>query len=229
MATNLREMKRTCRVPGCTQETASRYSPYCSVHKARLRRHGAVDQDGITAADLKPYLSKVNARIEKNRDSPAWGQLDGRWLTLVDHANSVIAAYEKGRASPRHEVKAAHEVVKIAGAAQAREVVETALAMFIMQEFEPRRFRSDDAFRVQLVRRVRALANMNAGEFYDHRADKTRRVYREVSPRAVAVMGHWLSEAFGVAGLRLARLERADEERERKERLALHRALEELK
>lgn len=221
-------MKRPCRVPGCGAETPSRYSPYCANHKARLRRHGAVDQPAITSALLKPYRGLVQARVEKNRDNPAWGQLAGRWAGVVDHARSTIASHERGKSGPKHELKAAHEIMKIADAVHASEVVETALAMFIMQELEPRRFSSDDAFRVQLVRRVRALTDVHAGTFYDHRADRTRRVYRELSPRAVKVIGEWFVEAFGVAGLRLARLEREDEERVRNDRLELHNALAEL-
>jgi len=221
-------MKRTCRVPGCTAEASSRYNPYCSNHKARLRRHGAVDQEGITATNLKPYLGKVRARVEKNRDNPAWSQLDGRWLGVVDHARTVIASYERGKASIRYEVKAAHEVVKVAQTVSPREVVEVVLSMFMMQELEPRRFRNDDAFRVQLTRRVRALANVNAGEFYDHRTNKTRRVYRELPSKAVAMIGYWLVQAFGAAGVRIARMEREDEERERNERLELYKALESL-
>ena len=100
--------------------------------------------------------------------------------------------------------------------------------MFMMQELEPRQFRNDEAFRVQLTRRVRALANVNAGEFYDHHTNKMRRVYRELPPKAVAVIGDWLVQAFGVAGVRIARLEREDEEKQRNERLELYKALEDL-
>jgi hypothetical protein len=221
-------MNRTCRAPGCGAEASSRYSHYCQSHKSRLRRHGAVDQEGITAADLKPYLSRLKRHIEKNRESPAWGQLDGRWLAVVDHAMSVLASFERGNAGPVYERRAAHEIVKLAEATQPRAVIEIALAMFIMQEREPRRFRSDAAFRAQLVRRVRALGDVNAGVYYDHTTDKMRRTYRELSPRAVAVIGQWLAEALGGAGVHLARRERADEERQRNERLGLYKALEEL-
>jgi hypothetical protein len=34
--------------------------------------------------------------------------------------------------------------------------------MFVMWEMEPRKFRSDDAFRMQLARRVRRLTEANA-------------------------------------------------------------------
>jgi len=222
-------MNRICRVPGCGAETASRYSPYCRSHKTRLRRHGAVDQEGVTAADLKPYLVRVRNRIEKNHESPAWGQLDSRWLSVVDHARSIIAHFNSGKAGLGYERRAAYEVQKIADAARPRDVVEVVLAVFIMQEMEPRRFRSDTAFRFQLVRRVRALADVNAGLSYDNKSNKVRRVYRELSPRAIAVIGQWIAEALGGAGIHLARLEREDEGRQKAERLELHKALEELK
>jgi hypothetical protein len=222
-------MTRICRVPGCGAEAASRYSHFCRNHKARLRRHGAVDQDGVTAKDLAPYLAKVRARIEKNRESPAWGQLEGRWLAVADHAMSVVAFFDSGKAGPSYELKAANEVLKIAEAAKPREVVEVVLSMFIMQGQEPIRFRSDAAFRAQLVRRTRALADVNDSLAYDHKSDKVRRVYRELPPRVIMVMGQWLAEALGGAGVHLARLEQEDEERRRNERLELHKALGELK
>lgn len=222
-------MTPICRVPGCGAEAASRYSHYCRNHRARLRRHGAVDQEGVTATDLAPYLAKVRARIEKNRESSAWGQLQGRWLAVVDHARSVVAFFNNGKPGSSFERKAAHEVLKIADAAKPHEVVEVVLAMFIMQEQEPRRFRSDAAFRVQLVRRTRALADVNAGLSYDHKSGKVRRVYRELSPKVIAIIGQWLAVALGGAGVHLAQLEQKEEEGQRKEHLELHKALEELK
>src|SRR3954471_3027428 len=117
-------MNQPCRVPGCGADVTSRYSHYCQSHKTRLRRHGAVDQQGITAADLKPYLKRLKARFEKNRDNPAWGQLDGRWLAVVDHARGILAAFERGKAGTSYERAAAHQVVKLAGTTRPREVVE---------------------------------------------------------------------------------------------------------
>jgi hypothetical protein len=43
---------------------------------------------------------------------------------------------------------------------------------------------------------------------YLSEADKVRRVYREMSPRAVATMGQWLADTLGGAGARLAKMER---------------------
>ena len=57
------------------------------------------------------------------------------------------------------------------------------------------------------------VGDVNAGEYFDDKSGKMKRVYRELSPRATTVMGQWVAEALGVAGVRLARLEVQDEER----------------
>lgn len=222
-------MTKTCSVPGCSAGPASRYTPLCANHKARLRRHGAVTQRGITARDLAPSLKRVRARIAKNPDSPVWGQLEERWRAVAGHARDIIARFASGRAGAVYERRAAIEVVKIAEATEPREVVEVVLAMFVMLELEPRRFADDRGFRFQLVRRVRALADGSAGQFYDHTSGKVRRVYRELTPRAVMVIGQWLAVAMGGAGVHVAGLERRDLEARDVERRALHAGLEALK
>lgn len=218
-------MPRLCRVAGCCSPTSSRYSIYCSLHKARLRRHGATDQKAITKGDLKPFLRLVQDRIEKSQESPLWSQLDARWAALADHARS-LAAYRG--AMPRYERIAAQEVVKLSDAVPAREIVETALALFVMHELQPKRFKTDHAFRTQLVRRSRGLTDLNAGSWYDHQTGKTKRAYRELSPRAASVLGQWLAEAFGGAGLHLARLEQTEDDKRQEEQRALHTSLSQL-
>jgi hypothetical protein len=76
---------------------------------------------------------------------------------------------------------------------------------------------------------VRALADVSAGRRYDHRSGKVRRVYRELTPRAVATIGQWLADMIGGAGIQLARLEVRDVEKAKQERQELRAALEELK
>ena len=222
-------MTKPCRAPHCQRPSASGFSVYCDHHKARLRRHGAVDQDAITAAMLKPYVRRVKARIEKNRDNPAWAQLDRRWLDVVDHARRILGQFEAGRAGLTVELKAATEVRRVADDGKVRDVVVTALAMFVLQACEPRRFKSDAGFRFQLVRRVRSLGDAHAGMSYDHASGKTRRVYREVPPQAMALMGQWLAEALGSAGIRVAELELEAIERVQDEQKALRQALDDLK
>ena len=94
---------------------------------------------------------------------------------------------------------------------------------------DQRRFRTDDAFRTQLARRVRRLTEANAAFYFDPVADKGKRVYRDLTSRAAKVFAGWLAETLGVAGITLARLELADIEKDKQERLALRSALAELK
>lgn len=185
-------------------------------------------QASINKAHLKPYLKTVKGRIAKNAHSPAWGTLEGRWRDLADHSRGIIAAYRAGKVSRRHERHAAEQIVKLADDVEPRRIVETVAAVVLMQETEPRRFRSDVAFWMQLTRLVRSLTDINYGERYIHTTGKVKRCYRELSPRASVIMGRWLSETLGLAGLHIARLVQADADKKAKERQDLHKALAEL-
>lgn len=221
-------MHHTCIVPGCGTKTTSRYSRYCSRHKGRFRRHGAPTQSAITKTKLRPYLHIVRKCIERNPYSEAWTTLDARWMALCDHAQAVVQSYKQGKAGPRFERSAAYEVLKLSGDVPPRAVVETTLAMVTMWELEPRAFTSDDAFWVQLSRRVRGLTDLNFGERYVHSIGSVKRSYRELAPKASIILGRWLSEALGIGGLHIARLEREHREKHRSEREALSSALQAL-
>lgn len=221
-------MNKVCRVPGCSAPAASGYSPFCRGHKAALRRHGDASQKGITAAELRSYLQRVQKRIEKNRDNPLWGMLEANWRAVVGHASGILAAYERGVPGAGYERTAAFEVQKLDSAASPHQVVEVVLAMFVMQSLDPHRFRSDKAFRFQLARRARALADVHAGTTYDHQKGTVRRVYRELSPRAMEVLGLWLAEALGGAGLRVGQLDLDDMAKRDEERRGLRQALDDL-
>ncbi len=220
-------MSRTCRALGCAAETSSRYSPYCNTHRGRLRRQGAVNQQSVTKSELAFYVRLVKARIEKNPDSPAWERLDDVWMRVVAHAKDMVA--QRGGVRIRHEYIAAREVATLGDTVPAREVVVCVLAMFVMWEMDPRRFRTDDAFRTQLARRVRRLTEANAAFYFDPVADKGKRVYRDLTPRAAKVFAGWLAETLGGTGLHLARLEIRDIEKGKQDRLELRSALAELK
>ena len=216
-----------CRVPGCTTP-ASRWGTLCSTHKSRQRRHGHPSQEGITKADLAPFLAVIRQRKARNPDSPLWPGIEARWAALVDHCRGVVATALDGRAMNRDERTACHEVVKLAEHVEPAEVVETALALYLMHEQQPRRFLSDDAFRHQLSRRLRGLAEVNAGTWFDHTTNKVKRVYRDLPATATQVMGAMLVEAFGLAGLLLARREAEDAEKQRREIEDLAQAVKEL-
>ncbi len=221
-------MRRTCRVPSCTRPAASSFAAFCGPHRTALRRHGAPDQKAITKARLEPYLRIVRARIARNAENVAWITLDERWRALVDHAHGVLATFASGKPGIRFEKLAAQEIVKLAGEVEPRAVVEVTAAMVVMLEFEPRVFRSDDAFWLQLSRRVRSLTDLHFGESWDNQRQRVRRHYREVSPKAAITMGRWLAETLGIGGKHIARVELAEQSHKASEREGLHEALRKL-
>jgi hypothetical protein len=213
-----------CNAPGCSSPASTKFGQYCRPHVAQLRRHGAIGQTGITKADLKVYRHIVEARLEKNKDKPLLTQLEARWEALI---TCVESDREEARSKPmvRYRSEAAIETLRIGKNVQARDVIETALAIYVMQDQEPRRFKSDQAFRTQLVRRVRGLTQLNADAWTDAKTGKRKLVYRDLSQRTVTIMGGWIAEALGSAGIMFARLERKDHEKEQEALLAFRDAL----
>lgn len=204
------------------------YSILCDAHKHVQRRHGHPEQEGITVHRLRPYLRRVEARRAKNKDSNAWALLEARWDALLGHAQATMAQWQSGKAMVKAQVDAAHQVQVLAGAATSTAIVNAALAMFLLRDAEPRRFASDRAFDFQLVRRVRGLAPVNAGSYWNHKTQRTTRVYKDLPPRVVEALGQQLRLAFGLAGFMLAEKERAEEAKKAAEHRQLAEALEAL-
>jgi hypothetical protein len=200
----------TCRAPGCGART-TRYGRHCNSHKSRLRRHGDAEQETITKTDLKPYLDLIERRRLTNSTNTFWAALEQRWISVCGDAEATIA-FLSFRAGLRSDLQSAHELLKLRSSCDPLAVIDTTMAMFMMMEMEPRRFRSDDAFRLQLVRRVRGLTETNAGRWFDHRSGRVKRAYRDLPPRTARTMASVLAKAFGGGGLTLAKLEQRDGE-----------------
>ncbi|ANY82988.1 hypothetical protein BB934_32755 (plasmid) [Microvirga ossetica] len=220
-------MNYTCIASGYSSPASTKFGRYCRPHVAQLRRHGAIGQTGITKAELKAYGRIVSARLEKNRDKPLLTQLEARWGVVQTYAATVR---DEARSKPivRYRREAAVETLRIGKNVNARDVIETVLAMYVMQDQEPRRFKSDQAFKTQLVRRVRGLTRLNADAWTDAKTGKRKLVYRDLSQRTVIIMGGWIAEALGPAGIMFARLERKDHEKEQQALLAFRQTLDDI-
>lgn len=177
---------------------------------------------------MKPYVARVRQRIAANAENPVWAKMEARWFALVRDAETRIAVYQGGMASPRQNIQAAEEVVRLAAQVDAREVMVTVAAIFLLQAMDPHKFASDKALDVQLVRRVQGLVASNSTAYRDP-SGKARRVYHQLAPRASAVLADWLTDALGVLGPFLARLEQRDQEAKAREREELSEALMALK
>jgi hypothetical protein len=207
-------MSRPCRVLGCTGH-ATQFGNWCPAHKSAMRRHGHPEQRAVGKAELKPFVARVRRRIEKNAESPVWHHAEERWRAVIEHARGIVAEAARGVPGFGYERRAAEEVVKLSDEVEARVVMETAFGLYLQQAADPRRFRSDEAFRFQLVRRIRGLAESNTRQWGDPVLGRSRRALGELPPRAASTLARWLVEAFGSIGLYLARLEDRDREVER--------------
>lgn len=202
----------TCQSPGCRKRTTG-YSRYCNAHKARDGRHGHPLQETITTHRLKGYVQLVRGWIARQRQDNLWNLFEGVWNNAVDQARAKLAEYHAGRPSLRHEVQAADDLVRVAKDVPARRIVETLLAVAVMQEAEPRAFKSDRAFWCQAARRFRGLSDLHVGSYWNHQQGRVKRVYRDPKPRAAEALGHMLMQSLGPVGHRIMASVNAEHER----------------
>ena len=106
--------------------------------------------------------------------------------------------------------------MKLADEVAARDVWKTVVALYLLRRADPRRFRSDRAFQFQLQRRVRALAPISQGTYWDEKTGKVKKVFRDHTPRTLEQIGVWLQQLFGPVGVHFERLLDREEESKRK-------------
>lgn len=201
----------------------------CELHKRTMRRHGHAEQKGVTVHELQPFIERVAARRVKNPASPTWPLLQRRWEALTGHAEATLQAYSTGAPAVSYERQTAEQLIVLRDNASGDAVIDVALAMFAMGEHRPGRFKSDKAFGFQLSRRVRGLARVNAGSYMNARTGRMKLTYKDTPPRVLDCLAESLKVAFGVAGMRLAELEKKEAEGMKSERQQLHDALKDLK
>ena len=169
-------MKRHCSVTTCRQQTSG-YSTQCDAHKRTLRRHGHAEQKGVTVQELKPFRDRVAARRVKNPGNPTWSLLERRWQALTGHAEATLDRYSMGAPAITYERQTAEQLLTLRDSVPTNIVIDTALAMFAFGEQRPSRFKSDKAFGFQLSRRVRGLAEVNAGKHKDAKTGRVKRTW----------------------------------------------------
>lgn len=216
--------QRTCSVAGCGRPTAGRYTRLCGKHRSHVNRHGHPLQRSIRATDLDPYVKVIAGLRKRDPDAPLWNLLEDRWEQLVRSADDTA------KATPfKHQREAAKIVLTVAKDAEARKVVDTMLAVFMMRERDPRAFLTDLAFDYQLARRFRGLAPSYRGTYYHAETGRTAYVYRQTTPRAMKALARSLTGFFGVAGVKLCRRIDEAEQAEARAKAALGEAVDSLK
>lgn len=200
-------MKSICRVPGCGKLTDRHYAVHCTGHRKRHRLHGDAEQRTLRLEMLAPYVKTVEDRIKANPKSPLWGLLENAWAQLVRQAEEAVALKEAGPFIA-YRVGAAEFLLQVARQSTAREVYTRVLACCLMRDREPRFFHSPRGFAFQMTRMVRLLVELEAPTYWDHKHQRTRRVYKVPNQKATEFSAALLTQAFGRAGLQFAHQER---------------------
>lgn len=200
-------MNHYCIVPNCGQPTTGR-STKCNAHKLTLRRHGHPEQVAIQVTEYGPYRDTIRRLWRAEELAPFWAVVRARWCRCLREAEAIVAEYNRGKPLHRYSVRAAEELVKLDRNVPLEKLACTALALYMLEADYPRRFRSDDAFRFQLVRKVRGLDELAVGKTWNHKRREMRRVYRDLPPGIVRLLHEYLLATFGEAAAKLRDHER---------------------
>jgi hypothetical protein len=207
--TSPRSSWSTCKVPGCDTRLgrAATWGVYCPKHKIADRRWGHPEQTMIMIKELDPYL-KVTRGIRQRNKGANWPNIFARWQAVVAVAQELIDHARKGHAHVGYRREAAELITQIAGTVEDARVVDLVMAVYLVDEFEPGRFRSDEAFRACLLHAIRREAG--AERRFDYKTGSREKAsYRLLSAKTRETAARWLVEGLGLVGLHVARQERA--------------------
>lgn len=179
--------------------------------------HGAIGQNGITKAELRPYCQLVAKILGERAQSPLRTHLESSWARIALQASETIAASSCGAPVSWDEKDAANDILTINDRVNITNVFEIALAIYIMRDQQPERFKGDAAFRVQLARRIRGLTSLNYYTFANPSTGEEVSLFKQTNPEALVILGDWLANAFGAFGLHFAKVERRKQDMEQRE------------
>lgn len=201
-----------CFVSGCQRE-AGKYGHLCPKHAMRKRRQGHPQQDPVKRHELRPWCREVRPVLDRNRRREAIKITEERWEALLARCPALVDGRDTGGIVHWPTVQAAKALLQAAKDASFEAVLETVSAMLLLRDTDPRRFKSDDALRVQLARAVRRLGTTAVAWGVDQKTGKTRGVYRTFPHRASLVLAEMVLEAIGPAAGRIVATVKAEAER----------------
>ena len=179
--------------------------------------------------ELTPYLRLIQRRQADNRDSPAWAILRERWSRLLAWAAATAAEAEAGKAYVKVPARAARILLGIGAAVDADTVSRTAMAVVILRQAVPHRFKDDRSVLFQVARQVIRLAPQEMGKTWDQKRQAVRTVRRDHPPKVLEILGQQLVDVFGGAAAQLHHIEATRRPPEVIEAERLQQALQSLK
>lgn len=201
-----------CRHSGCARRVSG-YSAFCAKHAQRKRRHGHVDQCGITTEHLRPHVDLVRSYVARHGGEESWAKLEAALNVVAKDAAGVVAESTSGRPFHFAHAAAAAELVRVVQTADPRAIIETVAAMTILQQREPGLFQCDEAFWVQTARRFRGLSPATKQRHYSRAAERVKTHSRDPRLDVAVRLGKLLCSTLGVIGTRISDGENAEHNR----------------
>jgi len=217
---------KVCRSCG-REKLLTHHGVNCSVCLARIKRHGDAHQYAIRPNHLEPYL-RIVQRVRERNVHLNWDAIHSRWDVVVNHAKDFLAEWRAGKAIISYHRSGAEAIVTLSEKVDAKDVIDTAIAMYLMDEFEPNRFQSFVAFKTQLVRAIRKLDKGNLTRHRSKHQQGQTSTLNELHPHSVEYIASLIVPTLGVVGAHVAKLERTKEEKEREEKNAMYAELDKL-
>lgn len=155
--------QRRCDVASCGK-LARRWGRYCRTHDMANFRTGHPEGRAILLRDVRPYLKLTTRYIREHREHPTIRQALA-WCARLLHSPRVRVAWLAVDTTPERRLARWLDSMEDAGVT-AEKLLGVITAMYLIQEVEPRAFRSDRHFRFQLAFRVLRTAPSSRSEMW---------------------------------------------------------------
>jgi len=221
-------MSNTCQVAGCRRTATLRSTRMCRKHITHNRRWGHPEQRPITKGELARWKAHVRGLINKraNREK-VWTSVLALLEACRTSALGEVRDYENGKLAHRTSLTVQRVIVDVTNEAAAEDIVLAMLSFGYMGELEWSRFRSDNAFFAAMGRRFYLMGRSNYAGHFNATTGKRHLTARELSPKAVLLLGRTMSAAFAALGMKLRMAEVEAERRLIETKAAPMRALDE--
>jgi hypothetical protein len=154
-------------------------------------------QATITRKELQPYIAFIERLIKKETTGRLEEALKKIRGSLFNDARDVEIDYsQRGKALPMNWLKANREIMAVFRSTDWKKPAVLLASLFLLQHDKPHRIASDRGFIFEAARLFRSLSPMNAGSYWSHKTGRVHKVYRDMPPRAVNVLGTLLVDAY---------------------------------
>ena len=196
-----------CHLNYCTNRRLVNHR-YCQLHKYRLLYRGDANQILLRPRAINFSRKTVKLLVIENQSNPAWNELiealHDRWEASRRYVQSELDKYYKGGQAQVRGTRKGHEMcADIFQNLGFDQVLEIWAAFQYLQNSSPLMFASDEAFRHQVIKYLRAQAKSYHSQTIDKRTGKPRSYSSVLYMTERETCWDILLKTFGAIGLRL--------------------------